>query len=236
MPRDLFGDVVDPSITLGTRKWYSVPLSFIVHTAVVIALIAAPLMATGVLPTPSDGMTVIDLATPPLPQPPPVRRATPPQARVNRDAAPLVAPDTIAPEPELPPAIESGGTDFDITDVSAIEGDSAAVPPPPPVRDDPPLDKPVRAGGQVRVPERIAYVPPIYPTIALAARVRGLVIIDATIGTDGRVKDARVLRSDSPLLSESALAAVRAWVYTPTLLNGVPVTVVMTVTVNFQMQ
>ena len=47
--------------------------------------------------------------------------------------------------------------------------------------------------------------------------------------------DTKILRG-IPLLNESALAAVRQWVYTPTLLNGVPVPVIMTVTVNFRLQ
>ena len=57
-------------------------------------------------------------------------------------------------------------------------------------------------------------------------------IIEATIGPDGAVKDAKVLRS-IPLLDQAALDAVRQWQFTPTLLNGVPVPVIMTVTVQF---
>lgn len=61
-----------------------------------------------------------------------------------------------------------------------------------------------------------------------------MVIIEAIIGVDGRVKQARVLRS-KPFLDEAALEAVRHWVFTPTTLNGVPVPVIMTVTVNFKL-
>ena len=75
----------------------------------------------------------------------------------------------------------------------------------------------------------------MYPAIAQAARVQGIVIIEATISPAGRVLDASVLRS-IPLLDAAALAAVKQWEYTPTLLNGVPVSVVMTVTVNFQLR
>ncbi len=45
------------------------------------------------------------------------------------------------------------------------------------------------------------------------------------------VKDVKVLRS-VPMLDQAALDAVRQWSYTPTLLNGQPVDVIMTVTVN----
>jgi hypothetical protein len=57
---------------------------------------------------------------------------------------------------------------------------------------------------------------------------------DAKI-VDGKVADAKVLRS-IPLLDSAALDAVRQWEFTPTLLNGVPVPVIMTVTVNFTLQ
>ena len=86
-----------------------------------------------------------------------------------------------------------------------------------------------------RLPRRFTTCRPSYPPIAVAARVEGVVIIEATIGADGRVQDARVLRS-VPLLDQAALDAVRQWAYTPTTLNGVPVPVVMTVTVRFQLQ
>lgn len=71
--------------------------------------------------------------------------------------------------------------------------------------------------------------------MAQAARIQGLVIIEATIGADGRVINARLLRS-LPMLDHAALDAVRQWEFTPTLLNGVPVPVIMTVTVNFTLK
>ena len=238
MPRDLFGDVTNPSIKLGTRKWYSVPLSFAAHTCALGALVVTPLIATGALPMPSSGAVVVLLEPPPLPEPPPIRRATPaqPTPPVSRDAAPTVAPATIAPEPAFDPGFENQvSSDIGVVGGSEVAG-TAVITPPPAVVAPPAPSKPVRAGGDVRVPQRVSYVAPTYPALALAARVRGLVIIEATIDPNGRVQDAKVLRSDSPLLNESALTAVRQWVYTPTLLNGIPVSVVMTVTVHFQMQ
>jgi protein TonB len=101
-------------------------------------------------------------------------------------------------------------------------------PPPPP----PPPAAPVRVGGDIKEPKKIKDVKPVYPQIAQTAKVQGIVIIEATIGKDGSVKDAKVLRS-VPLLDQAALDAVRQWKFTPTLLNNVPVEVVMTVTVNF---
>jgi protein TonB len=92
---------------------------------------------------------------------------------------------------------------------------------------------PVRIGGQIRAPTKVKNVAPVYPAIARSSGVVGAVTIEATIGPDGKVMDAKVVRS-VPLLDQAALDAVRQWEYTPTLLNGVPVPVVMTVTINFK--
>jgi protein TonB len=80
----------------------------------------------------------------------------------------------------------------------------------------------------------VHHVAPIYPPIAQSARVSGIVILEALIAEDGSVRGVKVLRS-VPLLDASAMEAVRQWRFTPTLLNGVPVQVIMTVTVNFNL-
>ena len=93
----------------------------------------------------------------------------------------------------------------------------------------------VRVGGKIKAPTKIKDVKPVYPAMAKSARVAGPVTIEATIGPDGKVIDAKVLRS-IPLLDQAALDAVRQWEYTPTLLNGVAVPVRVTVTINFKLQ
>jgi TonB family protein len=90
----------------------------------------------------------------------------------------------------------------------------------------------VRPGGRIMEPKKIKDVPPVYPPLAQSARVSGAVTIEATIGADGKVVDAKVVKS-IPLLDEAALEAVRQWEYLPTMLNGVPVPVLVTVTINF---
>jgi protein TonB len=97
------------------------------------------------------------------------------------------------------------------------------------------LAKAIRVGGQVRPPIRIKDVNPIYPAIAQSARVQGDVVIEATIDEEGKVADARVVKS-VPLLDQAALDAVKQWEYRPSLLNGVPTPVVTTVTVRFARQ
>ena len=68
---------------------------------------------------------------------------------------------------------------------------------------------------------------------ARAAGVQGVIILELRIATDGSVADAQVLRS-IPMLDQAALGAVRQWRYTPTLLNGEPVELIATITINFR--
>ena len=94
---------------------------------------------------------------------------------------------------------------------------------------------PVRVGGNIPPPTKTRDVRPVYPADAQGSGVQGVVILEAVIGPDGKVNEARVIRS-IPLLDKAAVDAVKQWEYTPTLLNGTPVPVIMTVTVNFTIQ
>ena len=154
---------------------------------------------------------------------------------MNPTAAPVEAPSEIKPETGIEAGFEGqvGGVDGGLAGgvVGGITGGIPEPPPPPP----PPPTQPVRVGGNIKPPQKIKHVNPVYPPIAQSARVQGIVIIEATIGPGGAVQDAKVLRS-IPLLDQAALDAVRQWQFTPTLLNGVPVPVIMTVTVQFTLQ
>jgi protein TonB len=90
----------------------------------------------------------------------------------------------------------------------------------------------VRVGGDIRAPTKITDAKPAYPAIARAARMSGVVFLEAIVARDGTVRDVRVTRS-AGVLDQAAIDAVRQWRYTPTLLGGEPVEVVMSVTVNF---
>jgi protein TonB len=94
---------------------------------------------------------------------------------------------------------------------------------------------PIRLGGLIREPQKLRHVAPSYPEIARAARVQGAVVLDCTLTPEGRVSDVRVLRGH-PLLVPAAVSAVEQWRFTPTLLNGVPVPVILTVTVRFELR
>ena len=86
--------------------------------------------------------------------------------------------------------------------------------------------------GTVTEPRKTKDVRPVYPIEAQEARIGGYVILEATINPQGKVEDLRVLRS-VPVLDRAAVEAVSKWEYTPTLVDGKAVPVVMTVTVTF---
>ena len=86
--------------------------------------------------------------------------------------------------------------------------------------------------GKLERPEKLVHIDPVYPAIATATRVEGLVILEATIDGEGNVGKLRVLRS-IPLLDAAAVDAVKRWKYEPTVIGGTPVSVLMTVTVKF---
>lgn len=243
MPRDLFGDVVRPFNGAGARSRYTVPLSLAAHTLIVVSVVVVPLLATDALPALSSRM-IFESVTPIVPPEPPRPRVVQPvdtRVDVSPDAAPIDAPDSIAPETGWegvscgePGALARCNGGLSATDSLGVNDFSEVAPPPPPPA---PKQEPrtARAGVEVRPPTKIRDAAPVYPAIAQSARISGVVIIQATIGVDGAVIDATVLRS-VPLLDQAALEAVRQWRYTPSSLNGQPVAVVMTVTVNFQLR
>lgn len=235
----MFHDIDAPKPHVGSRKAYVVPVSVAVHVVVVAAVFILPLMAPALLPEVSARcrcLVPVDVFLPPPPPPPSPREPVRSEPRQGANLPPTGAPDGIAPErppvENVPTIALNGGLVGGCEDCTARLREAAPAPPPPPPPADPAT--PRRIGGDIRPPAKIKDVAPEYPAIALAARAQGVVIIEATVSVEGRVVDARVLRS-VPLLDDAALAAVRQWQYTPTLLNGVPVPVVMTVTVRFSL-
>lgn len=237
MPREIFGQVIDPTPRLGSRSRFAVPLSIAAHAAFGAAVVIVPLMAADVMPGLRDSTISVFKVPAPLPAPPPpaASRASTPVAETPATvAAPREAPDTIAPEPAAETTATAPGLPGGVPGglPSGVVGSATVVPSLPPVPAPPPTTQPVPVGGRIKPPVKRRHVPPVYPAIAQQAGVEGMVIVEAIIGVDGRVKQARVLGS-KPLLDEAALTAVRQWQFSPTTLNGMPVPVVMTVTVNF---
>ena len=92
------------------------------------------------------------------------------------------------------------------------------------------------ADPNVTLPRKVRDVTPRYPPVAYARRLEGVVRIQADINEDGRVVNARVVTSSAPEFDGPALEAIRQWEFTPTLLDGVPVSVPMTTDIKFSLR
>ena len=211
--------------------------SFLVHTAVLGVAMVVRLVATTELPDPPMATRFMMASATEVPEvPPPPRAAQSAAPAVSHSIVPLEAPDSIPSEVsrELPDTVPIGSAVIiGPPGVGPVDGGIGPPPPPRAVVPPPPLP-PVRVGTGIRPPQKIHHVAPTYPDIARSARVSGVVILEALIAEDGSVRDIKVLRS-VPLLDASASEAVRQWRFTPTLLNGVPVQVIMTVTITFNL-
>jgi periplasmic protein TonB len=235
---ELFHAVTDTRPRAGRATGGTVAVSIVAHALILAAVIVVPLLATDTLPDLVDTVGAFrpEPLLPPDPPRPPVARASGAAKPTREDVAPVEAHDEILDAQPREPSFECPGCDVDpkadrdIIGVIGSTGDGVPQPPPPP----PVPQKPVRVTA-LNMPTKVRDVAPVYPAIARAAGVEGVVIIEAVIAVDGTVRDARVLRSVT-LLDHAALDAVKQWRYAPTRLNGVAVPVIVTVTVHFRLQ
>lgn len=236
MPATLFDPSARPAPVGGGRR-LTVSTSIAIHVIVVVLVVVIPLVGGVSMPA---AMNRIDAFVAPPALPPSLPAQQPPAAQRaiahNPNAAPITAPDSIAPEIDLPvpgvPMVE-GGLPF--RPGAGVPGEVLR-PNVMPIMEPPPQKRPapVRPGGKVEFPKRVSYVAPVYPPIAQSARIEGTVILEATIDENGAVVNLRVLKS-IPLLDAAAKDAVSNWRYSPTTLNGVRVPLIMTVTVTFKL-
>lgn len=252
MRRRLFEDLVVSAPTTGGfgRRAAILPLSIAAHAAAVAAALLFPVLRPGDLPDPAAG--IVTWSAPTAPTPPPVPTSTPPPTRIRNESASrensranVPVPEPAAPPPAPGPMVsvaDPDGPPLDESHPPCFFNCAGSTPDgigdgPPGAAAGPGTPEgtgtgPIRITGGITPPVRTMYVAPVYPDIARAAGISAIVILECTIDPSGRVTDVRVL-SGHPLLNESAMNAVRQWRYTPTRLSGVPVAVLMTVTVRF---
>jgi len=245
----LFEDLVVSAPPAGRfgRRAALLPLSIAAHGAALALALLVPVLRPGEMPPPTGPIVGWEAPAAPTP-PPPMASPPPPRARndaPSHDPRPTAATDPVVPPPAPGPAVSMIEPDGLPTDEGRAPcllncdgqrpdgiGDGARDAPSTTGVPDGNGTGPIRPGGDIKAPVRTAFVAPIYPDIARAAGVGGTVVLECTIDPSGHVVDARVI-SGHPLLNEAALNSVRQWRYTATRLNGVPVAVLMTVTVRF---
>ena len=238
MARDLFRQVLEHHPSEPAGRLSALPLSIAVHAIALAAVVVIPLFAADVLPFVQTGdvaWTPVVLPASPPPIPPPASRPAVPAQTPAGPTVPMEPPKGVSQErlivPDTPPDPDAPALAGVVSGTGVPGGTGVVVPDMPPPR---PVT-PVPASTLVTPPVKIRDVSPVYPEVPRLARVEGQVVIEAVIGMTGDVVETRVLRA-TPMFAEAALAAVRQWKYTPTLLSGRPVPVVMTVTVTFRLQ
>jgi protein TonB len=235
--------VLTEARSLKKGRGATLALSIALHSILVVAVVVVPLFFYDTLPAPDDAVraffvTPVVAAPPPPPPPPPAAGVRPvPRTPVAphpeepaKFVAPLETPTEVKPEEGIALGVEGGvpgGVEGGVPGgvvggiVGGLPQDAA-----------PPVAKFVRVGGQLKAPQLMKKVDPVYPDLAKQARVGALVILEATVDTTGRVRDVTILRG-APLFDAPATEAVKQWVYRPLLLNGVPTPFIVTVTLKF---
>jgi len=230
-------------------------VSLVLHAIFIAVLIITPLYFTEAIDLKAFTQTFLVGPPPPAPPPPaaaPViekitHKPVPRLLQAGRLSVPTVIPKEIAmlKEEPLPPETEgvgviggvpggipggqAGGVLGGIIGAAGRAGAGLANLPPPPVK------RIVRVGGDIK-PPRLVYQPElIYPPLARVAKTSGVVRIEAVIDEQGNVVEARAVEGPG-LLIAAALKTVSEWRYEPTLLNGQPVSVRLTVFVKYELQ
>ena len=206
-------------------------LSLVIHASVIGPAIAVRIFAPTGLPHPPRFLSFMAAGTEALPD---VQPMPAPRRSAADEAKPKVQPidehSSPAPSPsDISSVVPSDGVVPEglgqlvgaFLGVGVAGSSTDALPP-------------QRVGGRIRPAERIHHVAPVYPQLARESHVAGTVILEALIDEEGLVREVKVLRSVA-LLDASAIDAVRQWRYVPTLLNGVPIQIIMSVTVTFRL-
>jgi protein TonB len=234
--------VVSSSSAERNRRALTLPVSLSVHAMMIASILLVPLLSHETLPDPAAGVRVFfaEPAAMPPPPPPPAARpaavsrpaAVPASLRAASFVAPIETPVEVPTDDGFDLGVEGGqpgGVEGGVPGgvVGGVVGGLPDLPAPPPA-----APRVVRVGGDVKPPAKIKHVDPLYPPLARLANIEGTVILECVINPLGQVVDIKVLRS-WPMLDGAAVEAVRQWRFTPTLMNGIPVSAVMSVTVRF---
>ena len=212
--------------------------AFLFNGSILLALILIPLIYPEALPRQWISVLIEAPRTPPV-QPKPVTQPVQrnfhgvPEFDGRTLTAPRQFPRTIAryAEPESPVPVTylamDPGPDAATGVRAAFHGPAVSV-------------NPGVSTGRVALSSTLSAglllqrVVPVYPPIPKALHREGIVVLQATISTTGRIENLQVVSGD-PMLTQAAIDAVRNWRYRPYLLNGQPVEVETTINVVFKL-
>ena len=236
--------LVESSGRLKTKRSLTTVLSFFLQCLLIGVMILIPLIYTEALPR--QQLMTFPVAPPPPPPPPPPPAAMPVRvvkviqtdivngqlrtptkipekvAMIKEEAAPppMTTAGVIGGVPGGVPGGSLGGVMGGIIGNTPVAVPKVAAP------------SRIRVSAGVQQGNLISQVKPVYPAIAKSARISGAVVLQAEISKQGTIENLRVI-SGHPMLVQNALEAVKQWRYKPYLLNGEPVPVETTITVNF---
>ena len=230
------------------KKTGALAASITVQTLAVGVMIAIPLIYSDRLPILHPHIS-IDFMPPPPPPAPISERPADSAPSLRPTSGPrktFAVPTRIVSLSEIPtidtveapvfsasdPAIGVIGSIGATSIGSQIFGEILPKPKPPAAPAQALPSKPIVVGGGVQSARLLKKVMPVYPALARQARVSGTVRLIGIIAKDGTIQQLQVT-SGHPLLVQSALDAVRQWIYRPTLLNGQAVEVIAPIDVNF---
>jgi protein TonB len=249
--RPLFADsLLHAEKSERNRRKFATVFSLMIQGLLLGVLLILPLMFTQALPQ-QQLLTFLVAPPPPPPPPPPAAQAVAKLVRRTQSemlGGGLRAPSRIPAkiqmihEVEAPPPSPSGvvgGVPGGVPGgqlggvIGGIIGQTSSLSavPRPPVSTQP---KRIRISQGVTQGSLIHKIEPGYPTLAMRARISGLVVLHAIISKEGEIKELSLV-SGHPLLAPAAIEAVRQWRYRPFLLNGEPIEVETTITVTFQL-
>jgi protein TonB len=134
-----------------------------------------------------------------------------------------VSPEqTLATQQELS-EVASPITELSQADIGDIQIEEDDVPPP----DFVPFEK---------EPVVIHRVEPVYPEFAKKAGLEGQVYVNIWVDKEGKVRDVKVLKSDSEIFNEPVIAACKQWIFSPAMMKNGPVAVWVAVPFRFSIQ
>lgn len=229
---------------LGGKRWYTAPISLLIHGLLVGGIILFPILFPNIV---SKEEVVVIVAPPAPPPPPPPPAAAPQQIAQPKQAAPEIdAAPQIVDESMSVPEVAKAGTGIGVIGgvmggdafgggggsfLNEVLPEAAATPDIPPPR---------VVTADMEKPELIDRISPVYPSLALKAGVEGTVILKLIIGLTGKVESAQVLTVVPPKargigLEDAAVQAVLKWQFTPAKAGGKPVRVYYNAPVKFKL-